>query len=243
MAKFTCRQYVELFHLLFLAQLGRKLDKKTFALKGGCNLRFFFKSIRYSDDIDLDVADIPVHALKETVGGILASNQFTEVLQVKGMRIEHVTEHKQTRTTQRWKLGLHVPGVEAVVPTKIEFSRRGMGDDTKFESIDPTLIRFYELTPFMQKLEALVTRSTPQARDVFDLHLLLAQGVDVGRSGKGPAEKLQAAKEKVLAMSFNEYKSQVVACLTPEDQPLYDSEELWDTIRLETVEWLGRGPS
>ena len=217
-------------------------------------MRFFFKSIRYSDDIDLDVADIPVHALKETVGGILASNQFTEVLQVKGMRIEHVTEHKQTRTTQRWKLGLHVPGVEAVVPTKIEFSRRGMGDDTKFESIDPTLIRFYELTPFMtnhypldvafgQKLEALITRSTPQARDVFDLHLLLAQGVDVAPSGKGPAEKLQAAKEKVLAMSFNEYKSQVVACLAPEDQPLYDSEELWDTIRLETVEWLGRGPS
>ena len=38
--------YIERFHLLFLAQLGQKLDKRFYALKGGCNLRFFFKSIR-----------------------------------------------------------------------------------------------------------------------------------------------------------------------------------------------------
>ena len=39
-------EYIERFHLLFLAQLGQKLDKRFYALKGGCNLRFFFKSIR-----------------------------------------------------------------------------------------------------------------------------------------------------------------------------------------------------
>ncbi len=36
-------RYVELFQLLFLDQLGRRLDQRHFALKGGCNLRFFFK--------------------------------------------------------------------------------------------------------------------------------------------------------------------------------------------------------
>ena len=45
---------VELIHLVLLDLLGRKVDKKQYALKGGCNLRFFFKSIRYSDDMDLD---------------------------------------------------------------------------------------------------------------------------------------------------------------------------------------------
>lgn len=49
------KQTVELFHLLFLQQLGTRLEKKLYALKGGCNLRFFFRSVRYSEDLDLDV--------------------------------------------------------------------------------------------------------------------------------------------------------------------------------------------
>ena len=48
-------QYVELFHLLFLDFLGRKLDKRYCVLKGGCTLRFFMKSFRYSEDMDIDV--------------------------------------------------------------------------------------------------------------------------------------------------------------------------------------------
>ncbi|MFQ6618599.1 MAG: hypothetical protein ACE5QV_07925 [Fidelibacterota bacterium] len=44
MNTYSARQYVELFHLLFLSQLVRKLDKRFYALKGGGNLRFFFKS-------------------------------------------------------------------------------------------------------------------------------------------------------------------------------------------------------
>jgi hypothetical protein len=252
MGTLTCRQYVELFHLLFLAQLGRKLDKKTFALKGGCNLRFFLKSIRYSHDIDLDVAEVPVGVLAEKVGGLLASPQFRHVLQARGMEIEHVTEHKQTGTTQRWKMGLLVPETEATVPTKIEFSRRGMEDNQEFESIDPALIRLYELSPFMtnhyprdvafkQKVEALITRSTPQARDIFDLHLLLASGADATALSRDVADRLDEAREKILAMSFEEYKSQVVACLTSDDQAQYDSEDVWDGLRLETVEWLSGG--
>ncbi len=55
MTKYNTIQYVELFHLLFLDQLGRKLDKSFYALKGGCNLRFFMKSIRYSEDVDIDI--------------------------------------------------------------------------------------------------------------------------------------------------------------------------------------------
>src|SRR5712692_1701118 len=37
----------------------------------GCNLRFFFESVRYSEDIDLDVTRLPVHTWKEKVAKIL----------------------------------------------------------------------------------------------------------------------------------------------------------------------------
>jgi hypothetical protein len=38
MKSYKPKQYVELFHLLFLNQLGRKIDKKLFSVKGGCNV-------------------------------------------------------------------------------------------------------------------------------------------------------------------------------------------------------------
>ena len=70
-------QYVELFHLLLLDQLGRKLDKRHFALKGGCNLRFFLKSIRYSEDMDLDAQTVPPDVLQERVRLIPDSKPFS----------------------------------------------------------------------------------------------------------------------------------------------------------------------
>jgi predicted nucleotidyltransferase component of viral defense system len=252
MKTYTHRQYVEIFHLLFLSQLSRKLDKKEYTLKGGCNLRFFFRSPRYSEDIDLDVGKIPVHILQEKVDGILKSTAFRQILEVRGVGIEHVTEHKQTDTTQRWKLGLRVNGVETPLPTKIEFSRRGIVAPPTFESVDPSIIRSYELVPvmtnhypreiaFRQKIEALVTRSAPQARDIFDLHLLHSSGAE-GDLLKGQTrERLEEARAKALAMSFEEFKSQVVAYLLPDDQAQYGSEATWDSIRLEVVEALSGG--
>jgi len=43
---FDAKQVVEQFHLVFLTLLGRALDKRLYAIKGGCNLRFYFKSFR-----------------------------------------------------------------------------------------------------------------------------------------------------------------------------------------------------
>lgn len=188
MNTYTDKQCVELFHLLFLAQLGRKVDKRFYALKGGCNLRFFFKSPRYSQDMDLDAREIPVHRLQDRVNAILASKPFAQILQVKGITIEHVNDDKQTQTVQRWKLGLVVPRVERPLPTKIEFSQRSVSEEPEFEAIDPAIIAMYELQPMManhypkqvayqQKVRALIDRKELQARDVFDLDLLLGSGV------------------------------------------------------------------
>ena len=45
------RQVVELFHLVFVRALFSNLpDKTLIAIKGGINLRFYFQSVRFSED-------------------------------------------------------------------------------------------------------------------------------------------------------------------------------------------------
>jgi predicted nucleotidyltransferase component of viral defense system len=63
------RETVELFHLHFLRLLAGGRDKSRFVLKGGCNLRFFFGSVRYSEDLDLNASGIALGALKDRVDG------------------------------------------------------------------------------------------------------------------------------------------------------------------------------
>ena len=60
-------QLREIFHLVFLRALVRSVPLSTFALKGGVNLRFFFGSIRYSEDMNIDVSGLVVNALSEKV--------------------------------------------------------------------------------------------------------------------------------------------------------------------------------
>src|SRR6266702_719288 len=99
-------QAVEQFHLLFLAQLGTRLDKKLYALKGGCNLRFFWRNVRYSEDIDFDVHIIAKQTLQKNVNQILNAPGFMRILSSLRTDISSISESKQTDTTQRWKIHL-----------------------------------------------------------------------------------------------------------------------------------------
>lgn len=249
------KQFVEVFHLILLSHLGRKLDKQKWALKGGCNLRFFFRSPRYSDDMDLDAQGVPVDVLREKVNSILSGKPLKTILEVRGISIEHVTEHKQTETTQRWKFGLIVPGLEQPVPTKIEFSRRGLEKGSVFEPVSPEIVRLYELAPLManhypapivwrQKIGAILSRTTSQARDVFDLYLLLEAGLKPAAGlSRHKKQDVAQVKENVLAVDFGQFKSQVISYLESDLQPHYDSEETWDGMRWRIIEALGEGPS
>jgi len=251
MAKYNFKQYVELFHLLLLVQLGQKLDKRFYALKGGCNLRFYLKSIRYSEDIDLDIKVIPKEKLVLIIDGILKSKPFTQILQVHGIRIDRWSKPKQTDTTQRWKMTIAITNSDLLLPTKIEFSRRGLELNTKFESVDPIIINSYQLSPIIlnhydahsayeQKIEALITRKVTQARDIFDLYMLINSGVDTTISDKNLRNRLNKAEENALAVTFAVFKSQVLSYLHPDYQAQYDSESLWDDIILKIMETLNK---
>ena len=240
---------IEQFHLLFLTHLTRGADKRSIVVKGGSNLRFFHRSLRYSEDMGLDVAGIEEHALRDRVRNILASRPFGQILEARGIEIEHVTEHKQTPTVQRWKFGLRSAGHRLPLPTKIECSRRGVDEGVEFGSLDPAIVALHSLTPFMashygaaaalqQKVRALAHRTETQARDVFDVHHLIAAGAPREALRDLSGGELALARARAATIDFATFKSQVLAYLAAEEQPRYGSADAWDTIVLEVLEAL-----
>src|SRR5271167_4254474 len=106
-AFYTSLQIREAFHLEFLRWFGRKIEATRYCLKGGVNLRLFCRSIRYSEDMDIDIAHVRVEALQKAVMGVLSVRGFTDSLKFLG--IEKVVppdmaKAKQTETTQRFKI-------------------------------------------------------------------------------------------------------------------------------------------
>ena len=235
------RQCVELFHLLFLSQLGRKLDKKLYALKGGCNMRFYFNSIRYSEDMDIDIQIVNKETLLKNVNQILSSAPFKHILQSHEMEIQNTSAPKQTPTTQRWKISLKTSATALPLHTKIEFSRRNFGDDVNFEAINSQILKQYSLPPIManhysmqsmyeQKILALALRSETQARDIFDLYLLIGSGKDLKLPDNKTIQHLATAKTKAKSISFTDFKGQVIAYLPEDYQEQYDDETVWNGI-------------
>lgn len=234
---FTPLQIREAFHLLFLQEFLRKFDPKLVVLKGGVNLRFFFQSPRYSEDMDVDVKTASVESVRKnvlrTLEALLVPMKVYGVSQVLAPAMKSA---KQTETTQRFKIHLHTSsGLDLF--TKVEFSRRGMKEGYKFGKVDDALLRAYRLAPvlvqhygaeaaFEQKVRALAGRVEVQSRDVFDLYRLLsflpaswAASVDLTTRNK--------AAQRALEISFVEYREAVVAYLSEDDQKIYGLEEVW----------------
>ena len=242
-------QAVEQFHLLFLAQLGARFDKKLYALKGVCNLRFFWKSIRYSKDIDLDVHTIAKQTLQKNIRQILDAPGFKRILQAAKLELTSISEPKQTSTTQRWKIDLRSQASAADLPTRIEFSRRNNFDPgIEFGPADSEIVAAYNLRPviashygletaFNQKIDALINRKETQARDVFDLEFLSQRGAK-GSAVKMDKDSLIKASEITLSVSYDQFLSQVVSYLLPEYHEYYRSRKAWDRIQENVIRTL-----
>ena len=244
-------QLREIFHLEFLRWLGRKVPAASFAVKGGANLRFFFGSIRYSEDIDLDVAGVGVAVLKDTVMKILEAPAFREGLKSFGIvriTLPDISKAKQTETTQRFKIHL-LTGAGEDLFSKIEFSRRGFKGCARPEFVSETILRGYGMSPLivphydlesaiLQKIEALATRSETQARDIFDLHALSTFGHGKDVFPLMPASRIETARERLFEVGYRQYLDTVVAYLNPEDRAIRASPEIWDETRLRVARFL-----
>lgn len=248
------RQAVELFHLHFVRLLCSGPSKGSFAIKGGCNLRFFFESVRYSEDIDLDVAGLPVHALKEKVSAVLGGPALALALRSRGIAITSVSAPKQTETTQRWKVGFTAEGHVFPLHTKIEFSRRPTMEESKVEPIGATVLAEHQLMPFLashyplaaalrQKVRALAGRSVVQARDLFDLGVLFAKAGGKVEALQSIRSDLPRAIERAVDVSYADFKSQVASYLQPDHLDTYGSREAWDALQMQVIDLLEKAAS
>lgn len=247
----------EAFHLNFLRLLVRVLPVATFAVKGGCNLRFFFGSVRYSEDLDLDVADVPVHVLTEKVLAVLRSPALAASMRTFGVeriQLPDMARAKQTETVQRFKVHVVTSAAEDL-STKIEFSRRGLDQPRRAEAVRPEVLASQRMPPLIvphytapaatrQKIQALISRRQPEARDVFDLDVLRSHP---DLAGQDPTagftdKQLHQAIARIDGIDFPRFRDTVLDFLDIEDRATYDSADVWDQIRLGVIALIERRP-
>jgi hypothetical protein len=234
-------QITELFHVAFLDVLSKRLDPARYVLKGGANLRYFFGSVRYSEDIDLDIGGVPEWRLGEKIESVLSSVPMQALLRAAGLSVAESSNPKHTETTQRWNVGVMAPGHSELIRTKIEFSYRDGGGQYRLEPIPGQVVASYALRPPLvqhyvddapveQKALALAGRSETQARDVFDLELLLRRRPLA--AGSLDPRMLTEAAERALQLPYAAFRDQVLPFLEPDVVELYDSAAVWEQMQI-----------
>lgn len=224
----------ELFHLALLRHLGARLSGRSYAVKGGICLRFFHRSPRLSQDMDLDiVSQVRVETLRNAVDSVIHGRALLASLMPAGVSRLAATKPKQTETTQRWKVSLTMADGESL-PTKVEFSRRREKIAHATGVPDAELLRHYKMPPFAaqfydapsmaaQKIAALAAPARNAPRDLFDLnHLFFTVGVKPGDvSERVDPKAVEAAADKASGFTFRDFKEQVLPYLPGEMIDLY----------------------
>jgi hypothetical protein len=249
---FSDTQIREVFHFCFLDRLLKLTDPGLYILKGGVNLRFFFNSPRYSEDMDIDVLAGSVATLKKNGYKILNDRAFRRSLRsfdIADIEINDPARAKQTETTQRFRFGL-LTSAGNRLPTKVEFSRRNDSKDKESETtlIDAEIARPYRKLPYRcphytgaaavtQKLRALAGRPVTQARDVFDLAILI-------RGGYGPPapwSKLLTGKEYataldcLMSLGWEDYEGHVVEFLDKDSRKEFGDKPAWEMMQVQVL--------
>ncbi len=168
------------------------------------------------------------------------------------MRIAHLNRKEQSTTKERWTIGLAAPEIAAPVYTRIEISYRsyGLEEYVRVERVDPSIVEPYAplVAPMIghylprgaviQEIQALSDRAATQARDVFDLDHLCRRYPDAPASGLVPNATIDQAITNAYDLSYEDYRSGVVAFLDPAIQKSLESEEVWNTMLLRVIERL-----
>lgn len=246
----TPARTIESFHLAFLQVLATRLNQQHYVLKGGANLRYFFDSHRYSEDIDFDATDGEGWKLEDKVDAALAAPALGALLRRTGVTVTRIAKPKQTETTQRWKLQLAVAGKDETISTKVEFSRRNGDRRFLLEAVPDRVVSPYALRPpallhylaapaTEQKVLALALRTETQARDVFDLELLFREHRGTVEKGALSALTLKTAAGSCRELPFAAFETQVLPFLEPNLAELYTNPSVWEQIQSFVIDRLG----
>jgi len=245
----TSAQVTEFLHLAFLQVAQARLDQARYVVKGGAGLRYFFGSPRYSEDLDLDAIEIEPWKLQEKVDEILASPALGLLLRSGGLTLKEVSAPKQTATTQRWKMWVATSGLPRGVRTKMEFSHRRSDPRRILEAVSERVVAAYALRPpsmqhytaeaaIEQKLGALAHRAEPQARDLFDLELLLRQRPQALHLREVDPQLLEDAVYRVYELPYQAFQDQVRPFLEQAAVELYSDGAAWERAQTYVAERL-----
>lgn len=245
---YTHRELREVFHLCFLERLLKVSAPNLYVLKGGVNLRFFLRSPRYSEDMDLDAVGGSVATLKKNGYKVLEDAGFRRALRTYGIVdvvINDPDKAKHTESTQRFRVQLVTESGERL-PSKVEFSRREREvapNTVELDPIDSDLARRYKRVGFRcrhysgeaavtQKVRALAGRAVTQARDVFDLAMLDRGGfASIDRIGRDiSAATRNTALINLAALTYDHFTGQVVEYLDEAHRSEFASRKEWASM-------------
>jgi len=245
------REAREAFHTLVFQYLRTRVDLAHWCVKGGVNLRLFFGSERYSEDMDLDAQPRARLALRDAIQAFFGDINIRRRLAALGIRDVIRSSNrpaKDTETTLRFKVRLEIGG-GVRLPTKVEvsFRERSRHDLVVQENADPKIVGRYlsrEEMPLVlphydrtaairQKIAALAGRAEVQARDVFDLAVLnrSAGQFDATLLGKAISRPvLNAARDRAFELGNDAYNSQVLEFLDDSDRAAHSDQ--WEEYQL-----------
>jgi len=245
----------EALHVLVLHRLADAVPPGTAVLKGGVNLRLFFGSRRYSEDLDLDLEPSAQSAYVAAVHETLTGAWLRERMRALGIeRLDYAGRPaKNTATTIRFKLGVVLQG-GIRLPTRIEASLRGaLPAEPPLREVPALAGRYLapadgslavwhypRVAAVRQKLRALAARALPQARDIFDLWVLtggdLASVNAAGLRRGLTTSELEEAGRRAWTIGHAQFRDQVVEFLADDDQRALDRREEWERRQLFVAE-------
>lgn len=249
----------EAVHITLLARLLARVPDGL-RLKGGVNLRLFFDSPRYSEDMDLD-AD-PRHGrdplkLLSILDEIVTDKPYKRFLERLGITdvVPNAQQEGAGKSGVKFKFQIHNAATR--LDTKVEVSFRGTSPArwAPTSTVPAARLQPYGVPPFhvhryehaaaaAQKVNALATRSQTQARDIFDLFLLLDQVRFPGTVTPALRRiravhtnaRLAEAYDRCLRATDDQFRDQVGAYLLEDDRT--ELEPRWDEMRLGVAEAL-----
>jgi hypothetical protein len=154
----------EAFHVLLLEHLVGQLGPRL-VLKGGVNLRLFFGSPRYSQDMDFDAAPDLRRAAKSAISkGLRDPYLRRRFVQLGGGDIRLPDKpSKDTETTLRYKFGVVTSGgIDLPAKIEISFRPRPPLDVAVIENVAPGLVDGYRSVAYVRPVGAHAGAALPE---------------------------------------------------------------------------------
>jgi hypothetical protein len=192
----------EFFLLVFLRHLSQRFGGRKWAVRGASCMRFFHRSPRIPEEIELDVEPrINAASVKEAVEAVLENKVFATVLATKGIKSIKVSPAAKTAASVSWKVivnttnGRHITtGIEVGLKKKAPAYSTGTPAITVLErhAFQPFSAQFYGADEMAaQSISSLVAAKRNASRYLFDLDRLF----NSARVKPEAAAKLAVAKD------------------------------------------------